>query len=526
MDCLGTYIFHRDTTTTISYIQKMSTFEERQEVALFALRDSFTWNEEVWPSTKLSLADLCALIPGIGCNSGRQRMVTSIDWTSRDLEGTIPSEIGHLTRLERLKLGNNHLYGSIPSTLSKLTMLEHLELYRNDLTGTLPWLAGMVHLKRFLAQSNHLEGTLSDSLCGLSSLHGLTLFENWFNGSIPDCFGNMSLETFQIEQTRLTGTLPSWLCDRIGLDCALIACPMYTYQPTKGRQSEFMECIPCPTAKYLGSTFCPDAIVDDLESNATPNPTKMPSLPATATIRTVVPVQISTISPTAEPLRIWETLGPSTSSSTWNDNGTENPKPFHPIVITNTPSSVPSLLSYSTMNPQIGPFFDSRDTSAPQSSYSMNRTLMAVAFLMSALALLTVVLARRKHRRWWYVRPPPIDDRKEGEEEEDDPPISALAIVTSNFLDQRPNSTLSQSTGSRRSVGPGPTRLDELGVITRSIKNDQDNESIESDSGWNDTESSVDDSSDTDSSGEAKEESHHSSLYPWGSYFTNPLVPV
>ncbi len=480
----------------------MATFEEMQEVALMALRDALSWRDDVWPSSssQATLADFCASIPGISCNRW-QRLVTSIDWTSQDLEGTIPSEIGYLTRLERLKLGNNQLHGSIPSTMSKLTLLQHLELYRNDLTGTLPTLTGMINLKRLLVQSNQLEGTLSESLCRLTSLHGLDLFENLFEGSLPDCFGTMSLATLQIEKTRLTGTLPYSLCESIGLDCAAIACPVYTFEPIQGRQSESMECEPCPTALYLGSTLCPDTVDSPLPSSVPTNThTQTPFTPAIAMIRTFAPAP--TALPTIEPSHSLQTPDPSS----WNSGIPTISRHEDLGDFRDTQSPTPLFVSENTLKPRGFPSTTkSMHSAGPNST---NRTLMAAAFLLSAIALLTVVVTRRKHRSWWRVQ-----QREERKEEE--PPVSAL-VITPKF--HRPSSMAQQS--SHRSVGPEVTE-DRAASSVNSSKKDEEDDSLESDSGWNDTESSVDDYSEDGESNKTTP-----SLYPWSGYFSNPLVPV
>ncbi|CAM9817635.1 unnamed protein product, partial [Ectocarpus fasciculatus] len=47
----------------------------------------------------------------------------------------IPKELGALTNLESLNLGNNQLTGFIPEKLGALTNLEGLNLGINELTG-------------------------------------------------------------------------------------------------------------------------------------------------------------------------------------------------------------------------------------------------------------------------------------------------------------------------------------------------------------------------------------------------------
>lgn len=60
------------------------------------------------------------------------------------LTGTIPAELGKLTNLKRLQLGNQQFTGEIPAELGNLTNLQELELGGNQLTGTIPAELGVV----------------------------------------------------------------------------------------------------------------------------------------------------------------------------------------------------------------------------------------------------------------------------------------------------------------------------------------------------------------------------------------------
>jgi hypothetical protein len=54
------------------------------------------------------------------------------------LSGTIPTELGLLSRMSALWLFNNSLTGTIPTELALLTDLDELLLYSNLLGGTVP----------------------------------------------------------------------------------------------------------------------------------------------------------------------------------------------------------------------------------------------------------------------------------------------------------------------------------------------------------------------------------------------------
>ena len=63
---------------------------------------------------------------------------TELDLSSNQLTGEIPSEIGNLTNLDRLRLQFNQLTGEIPSEIGNLTNLTDLTLSDNQFTGVIP----------------------------------------------------------------------------------------------------------------------------------------------------------------------------------------------------------------------------------------------------------------------------------------------------------------------------------------------------------------------------------------------------
>lgn len=53
-----------------------------------------------------------------------------------DLTGTLPSEIGQLTKLTKLTFGGNRIEGPLPSELGKLTNLQDFLMAANTFTGS------------------------------------------------------------------------------------------------------------------------------------------------------------------------------------------------------------------------------------------------------------------------------------------------------------------------------------------------------------------------------------------------------
>ena len=52
--------------------------------------------------------------------------------TRKQLQGTLPENIGELTELVELDVGYNQLQGSIPKSVAELTLLKTLVLYSNQ----------------------------------------------------------------------------------------------------------------------------------------------------------------------------------------------------------------------------------------------------------------------------------------------------------------------------------------------------------------------------------------------------------
>lgn len=98
---------------------------------------------------------------------------------------------------EALRLGGNSLSGSLPSTMNEFVSLETLDLSKTrDITGTIPTqLATLPNLSTLNLEGNKMEGSVPSQLAKMSSLETLRLHENRFIGNMDDAFCPLYNET-------------------------------------------------------------------------------------------------------------------------------------------------------------------------------------------------------------------------------------------------------------------------------------------------------------------------------------------
>jgi Leucine-rich repeat (LRR) protein len=185
------------------------------------------WNPPL-PSTTVwhfpsELSDPCSdSWQGINCVAGSNDttcVIQTLLLDSRNLTGTIASELGNLKSLEALYLYNNSLTGVIPSALGHLVNLEVLGLYENSLVGTLPFeLGNQVNLKALYLFDNSLVGTIPPQLGNLVNLEAVFLNSNSLSGSVPSELGNLwKLTVISLYSNTLVGAIPSELGNLVNL---------------------------------------------------------------------------------------------------------------------------------------------------------------------------------------------------------------------------------------------------------------------------------------------------------------------
>ncbi|XP_052180171.1 MDIS1-interacting receptor like kinase 2-like isoform X1 [Diospyros lotus] len=138
-----------------------------------------------------------------------------IDFSSNHFIGKVPSELGSLRNLQCLRLNKNNLSGSIPQELGMLTLVWNLRLSENNLTGPIPtsvW--NLTNLVRLKLHDNHLSGSIPTSIGNLTNLTNLYLSRNQLSGPIPHSLGNLnSLTELSLSSNKLSGPIPSELAN-------------------------------------------------------------------------------------------------------------------------------------------------------------------------------------------------------------------------------------------------------------------------------------------------------------------------
>lgn len=109
----------------------------------------------------------------------------------RNLDGTIPPEIGNFTMLDKLNLSSNSLGGSIPEEIGQLSNLTVLDITSNKFEGEIPLtIKKLEKLEELSAQNNRLK-LFPVEICQLANLNTIHLENNEIE-SLPGEITEMS----------------------------------------------------------------------------------------------------------------------------------------------------------------------------------------------------------------------------------------------------------------------------------------------------------------------------------------------
>ncbi|GKD53675.1 kinase-like domain-containing protein, partial [Tanacetum coccineum] len=135
---------------------------------------------------------------------------TSVELSSKGLEGSLSPHVGNLSFLHELSLKNNPFKGSIPHEVGRLPRLRRLYLDTNKFSGVIPTnLSGCSNLKELWLARNNLVGSITKEMSLLSKLVKLVIYDNKLTGGISLFLGNItSMEVFTATRNPLGGSIP------------------------------------------------------------------------------------------------------------------------------------------------------------------------------------------------------------------------------------------------------------------------------------------------------------------------------
>ncbi|XP_073226708.1 uncharacterized protein [Cicer arietinum] len=129
--------------------------------------------------------------------------ITALKVYALDVISEIPQELWTLTYLTNFrKLGQNYLTGSLPPDIGNLTRMQYMSIGINALSGELPkQLGNLTQLIVFYMDSSGISGPIPPTIASLKNLVTVRFQGNSFEGPIPSSFSNLT----SLTELRISG---------------------------------------------------------------------------------------------------------------------------------------------------------------------------------------------------------------------------------------------------------------------------------------------------------------------------------
>nr|XP_043629256.1 MDIS1-interacting receptor like kinase 2-like [Erigeron canadensis] len=143
---------------------------------------------------------------------GKLKLV-KIEMSYNSFTGSLPDNICHGGKLERLAVIYNKLTGQIPKSLYNCSSLIRLRLDGNQLTGDVSESFGIYrHLNYISLTDNMVYGEILDNWSKCNNLTAMQMGGNQISGKIPASLGNsLQLEVLDFSSNDLVGEIPKVL---------------------------------------------------------------------------------------------------------------------------------------------------------------------------------------------------------------------------------------------------------------------------------------------------------------------------
>ncbi|KAH0654288.1 hypothetical protein KY289_031966 [Solanum tuberosum] len=150
-----------------------------------SLEDPFNFLNTTWKFDKQTEGFICRFA-GIQCWHDDESRVLSISLSDMRLKGEFPRGIKNCTSITSLDLSSNEIYGTIPSDISKLIeFIIMVDLSSNLLSGAIPSnIANCSFLNSVRLDSNKLDGPIPAEIGSLNRLKNFNVANNMLTGPV------------------------------------------------------------------------------------------------------------------------------------------------------------------------------------------------------------------------------------------------------------------------------------------------------------------------------------------------------